>query len=111
MGDEDILFVACTRPPLKWGVPWTGFRLNCVITLIFATVVWGSPLGFLLGVGVHFGLRELVRIDPHFFGKWVLWSKTKAVSTVSIEPLIWGGSVLRPSASRVRRADQVISCL
>lgn len=111
MADADVLFVACTRPALKWGVPWTGFRLNFLMTAVFAFLVWGSPAGFLLGIGVHLGLRELTRIDPHFFGKWSLWFNTKAISTISMEPLIWGGSMLWPSPPRIRRAELMPSCI
>lgn len=104
----DTLFVAMTRPETKWGVPWDGIRANAAFTMIVTVFIVHSPPGFLLGVGVHFALRELCRVDPHFFYRWKLFFTTKARSTTKA---IWGGSRLQPSPSRTRRAADVRSSL
>jgi type IV secretion system protein VirB3 len=97
----DTLFVAMTRPEMKWGVPWDGIRANAVLTTIVTVFIIHSPPGFLIGIGVHFALRELCRIDPHFFHRWKLYFTTKARSKTKS---LWGGSRLQPSPDRVRSA-------
>jgi len=92
------LFVALTKPPTKWGVPFDGFVANGIITSAVTVLIIHSPPGFLLGVVIHFGLRELCRVDPHFFRKWRLFAETKMRSRTGV---IWGGSRLQPSPYRV----------
>jgi type IV secretion system protein VirB3 len=104
----DTLFVACTRPTMKWGVPWDGVVVNAVATTVITIFVFGSPLGFSLFFAMHMGMRELCRVDPHFFYKWRLWSMTKAKSTTGN---LWGGSRLQPSPSKIKRPTEVRSCL
>lgn len=104
----DTLFVAMTRPETKWGVPWDGIRANAVFTMIVTVFIVHSPPGFLLGVGVHFALRELCRVDPHFFWRWRLFLTTKGRSTTKA---IWGGSRLQPSPTKGRRPADVRSSL
>jgi len=103
----DTLFVACTRPAMKWGVPFEGFLLNGLVTTVIVMLFIQSPPGYLLGVLVHLVMRELCRTNPHFFFKWKLWLSTKAKSTSG--PL-WGGSRLQPTYSKVKKAaDMPIS--
>jgi type IV secretory pathway VirB3-like protein len=82
-----------------WGVPHEGFMANALLTCAIAILVFHSPLGFLIGILVHLALREVCRVDPHFFRKWTLWMQTKARSTSS---MTWGGSRLQPSPLRTR---------
>jgi type IV secretion system protein VirB3 len=97
----DTLFVACTRPSMRWGVPYEGFLANGLITTVVVMLFIQSPPGYLLGIGVHLVMRELCRTNPHFFFKWKLWGKTKARSTSGP---IWGGSRLQPTFSRTKKA-------
>jgi len=87
-----------------WGVPHEGFLANALVTCAVAVLVSHSPPGFLIGVLVHFALREVCRADPHFFRKWTLWMRTKARSTSVVT---WGGSRLQPSPVRIRSPQQV----
>lgn len=87
-----------------WGVPHAGFVVNALASTAVAILVFHSPPGFLVGVLVHFVLREVSRIDPHFFRKWVLWQRTKARSASS---LTWGGSRLLSSPTRCRSAQEI----
>jgi type IV secretion system protein VirB3 len=95
----DTLFVACTRPAMKWGVPFEGFIMNAVVTSVVTVFIIHQPPGFLLAVVVHLALRELSRTDPHFFHRWRLWLKTKAKSATAAA---WGGSKLQPTFTRTR---------
>ena len=100
----DPLYVAMTRPTMRWGVVFEGFVANAMITSGITVFIIHSPPGFFIGIAVHFALRELCRVDPHFFGKWRLFLKTKARSRTGV---IWGGSRLQPSPTWVRRASEV----
>lgn len=108
MPTTDTLFVACTRPATKWGVPYDGLRVNAAVTLFIATVIISSPFGLALGVGIHMGMRELCRIDPHFFHKWKIWLETKGKSKTQT---LWGGSRLNPSPTRITSASEIRSAL
>jgi type IV secretion system protein VirB3 len=104
MARQDSLYVACTRPPMKWGVPYKGFILNGAVTTVIVMLFIQSPPGYLLGVGIHLAMRELCRTDPHFFHKWSLWMKTRAKAmTVHV----WGGSCLQPSYSKIKAASEM----
>ncbi len=104
----DTLFVACTRPSMKWGVPYEGFVVNAFVTGFVTTMIIHQPPGFLLGIGIHMGMRELCRVDPHFFHKWKIWLQTKGKSKTQT---LWGGSRLDPSPTRNTRATEVRSSL
>jgi type IV secretory pathway VirB3-like protein len=102
----DTLFVACTRPAMKLGVPYDAYYFNVGLTTLITTFVIRRPPGFAIGILVHFVLRELCRHDPHFFRKYKLWMNTKARSTTGV---VWGGSRLQPSPNRIRKSSEVRS--
>jgi type IV secretory pathway VirB3-like protein len=97
-----------TRPSVKWGVPYAGFVVNFVVTSFITMIIVGRPPGFILGIAVHFGMRELCRVDPHFFRRWQLYFQTKARS---LTKHLWGGSRLQPSQAFSRRATDVRSSI
>jgi type IV secretory pathway VirB3-like protein len=99
---SDTLFVACTRPMMKFGVPLQGYVANVCVTMLVTTIVLQSPPGFFLGFAFHFALRELCRIDPHFFRRWYLFFITKMRSRTGVS-----NSVLKPRYSRVRKWQHV----
>jgi type IV secretory pathway VirB3-like protein len=101
----DTLFVAMTRPAMKWGVPWDGFVANALGTVIVTIVFIHRPPGFFLGVLIHFALRELCRIDPHFFGKWRVFAATRLRSGPQA---IWVASHLLPSRRHARTARGLV---
>jgi type IV secretory pathway VirB3-like protein len=109
MPTTDTLFVACTRPTTKWGVPYDGLRVNAFVTLIVTTVIIKQPPGFLIGIAIHMGMRELCRLDPHFFHKWKLYYRTKMMSMMTSS--LWGGSRLDPSPARIGKATEIRSSL
>lgn len=104
MRTVDPLFVACTRPEMKWGVVWDAFRVNVAATSIVTVVIAHSPPGMLIFPVIHFILREICRYDPHFFRKLRLWFFSR-----SLTPLYWitGLSFFRPVPARIRRAEEV----
>jgi type IV secretory pathway VirB3-like protein len=104
----DTLYVACTRPETKWGVPYDGLRVNAFLTLVLTTLIIQQPPGLLVGVAIHMGMRELCRIDPHFFRKWRIWMETKGKSKTYH---LWMGSRLDPSVTRVTKANEIRSSL
>ena len=104
----DTLYVACTRPTTKLGVPYEGFVVNAFVTCFVTLMIIHQPPGFLLGVAIHMGMRELCRTDPHFFHKWKIWLNTKAKSKTQT---LWGGSRLDPSPTRIATAAEVRSSL
>ena len=103
----DTLFVACTRPSMKWGVPFEGFIVNGVVTCGITVLVIHAPPGFFLGMLIHFLMRELCRVDPHFFHKWHLALRTKGQWMQDY--LIFGCSRLQPTPTRTRHHREVRS--
>lgn len=104
----DDLYVAATKPAMKMGVTYEGWRANVILTVLATVIVVQNPLGFATGIAVHFILRELCRVDPHFFRRWTLFSRTKMRSATRA---IWGGSRLDPSRIRATRAAEVMTCV
>jgi type IV secretion system protein VirB3 len=103
----DPLFVACTRPTMKWGVPFEGYCANVAMTTIFTTGIMGNPLYFSVGVVVHFVMKEKAARDPHFFHLWWLFFSTKMRSMTGH---IWGGSRLQPApAFATKASDMAVS--
>jgi type IV secretion system protein VirB3 len=102
----DALYIAMTRPAMRWGVPLEGVAVNVAFTGIVTCILIHRPPGFLLGLLIHFVLRELTRYDPHFFWRWRLWYETKFRSQTSGQ---WGGSRLQPSPSITHKAEDIRS--
>lgn len=101
---RDTLFLALTRPPMKWGVPYEGFVCNVVGSFLIG--LWlGSPLYWPICILVHFPMRALASHDHNFFRVRRLMIQTKGQSVGSD---LWGGSSLAPLPSRhLRPASQV----
>lgn len=102
----DTLFVAMTRPEMKWGVTWDGILVNIGITFFVTTLIIHRPWAFLIGIGIHLGMKELCRVDPHFFHKWRKFVNTKGRS---ITGAVWGGSRLQPSRTKIKKAAEIRS--
>ena len=72
----DLLFVAATRPPTRWGVPYLALLVNMVLTMeIFLMVK--NPLIVLLGVPIHGACMLLCSRDARFFELAMLWAQTR----------------------------------
>jgi type IV secretion system protein VirB3 len=105
---QDPLFVALTRPWMKWGVPYDGFLANAMISGFATVFIIGKPPGLLICLAVHYAMRELCRYDPHIFRKLRLFFQTKMRSRTGA---VWGGSRLDPSPARIRRPADLRAAL
>lgn len=98
--EKDTLFLALTRPPMMFGVPFEGFMAN--VFLSFFVGLWGgNPFYWLICIAIHFPMRVIASVDPNFFRIWRLWLATKAAGNVGSD--LWGGSVLSPMPDRPAR--------
>jgi type IV secretory pathway VirB3-like protein len=106
--DKEILFVALTRPPLKFGVPFEAFVANFVLSFFIG--LWlGNPFYWLICIAIHFPMRVIASYDPNFFRLARLWLMTKG-SSVGADR--WGGSMLAPIPDRpARSAKDRASCV
>jgi type IV secretion system protein VirB3 len=72
----DPLFVALTRPPMRWGVTYGGLLVNGVVTLE-TFLVTGNLLWLLAAVPIHLVCYLLCLYDPNFFELFRLWGTTR----------------------------------
>ncbi|MCL1079452.1 type IV secretion system protein VirB3 [Parashewanella spongiae] len=79
MNEHDLLFVAVTRPAMKWGVTLDGIIITgaLVAVLMIATK---NPLTLLLYLPVHGLMYVFCLRDPRLFRLMLLWLNTKAKS-------------------------------
>lgn len=95
MADEitqDTLFIACTRPPMLWGVPMQAAIGNAMAVMMLFILV-KNPLYLTIGILTHWFMRQIVSRDYNMFGVWGLWFMTKARAT---DVKRWGGSSISP---------------
>lgn len=72
----DPLFVGVTRPPMRWGVPYSALLLNLVVTMeIF--LVTKNLLTLLIAIPVHGICALLCARDARFFDLLLLWAATR----------------------------------
>jgi len=72
----DVLFVAATRPPSRWGVPYIALLVNMVLTMeVFLMVK--NPLLLLLAIPIHGLCMLLCARDARFFDLALLWAGTR----------------------------------
>ena len=72
----DPLFVAVTRPPMRWGVTYSALLLNLVFTMeVF--LLTKNLLTLLLIIPIH-GISALLCLrDPRIFDLLLLWGRTR----------------------------------
>jgi type IV secretion system protein VirB3 len=71
----DDLFIALTRPPTIFGVPYGAAVLEAIVVLTVFLAI-GNPLYLLLAVPVHGLLYAVGAADPRIFDALFLWLKT-----------------------------------
>ena len=72
----DPLFVAVTRPPMRWGVTFSALLLNLVFTMeVF--LLTKNLLTLLLAGPIHGVCALLCARDARFFDLIFLWSRTR----------------------------------
>ena len=92
MRQQDILFLAVTRPSMVYGVTYTFLVANVLITgLVF---IWSGNLWMiLLGGPVHLaGYVSCIR-DPRWFD---LWYVRLRYALPAQNRFFWGGNSYRP---------------
>lgn len=90
----DLLFVAATRPPTRWGVPYLALLINMVLTMeIFLMVK--NPLMLLLAIPIHGICMLLCSRDARFFELAMLWAQTR-MPALAGNLFIWKGNSYSP---------------
>jgi type IV secretion system protein VirB3 len=75
----DVLFVAVTRPPMRWGVTYAALLLNLVFTMeVF--LVTKNLLMLLIVFPIHGICALLCARDARFFDLLLLWGRTSMPS-------------------------------
>lgn len=73
---SDPLFVAVTRPPMRWGVTFAALLLNIVFTMeVF--LLTKNLLTLLIALPIHGVCALLCLRDPRFFDLLLLWGRTR----------------------------------
>src|ERR1700752_4190961 len=75
----DVLFVAVTRPPMRWGVTFSALMFNLVFTME-AFLLTKNLLTLLLALPIHGTCALLCARDARFFGLILLWGRTRMPS-------------------------------
>ena len=72
----DALFVAVTRPPMRWGVTYSALLFNLVFTMeIF--LLSKNLLTLLVAIPIHGLCALLCARDARFFDLILLWGRTR----------------------------------
>jgi type IV secretion system protein VirB3 len=72
----DVLFVAVTRPPMRWGVTYSALLFNAVFTMeVF--LLTKNLLTLLIAAPLHGVCALLCARDARFFDLILLWGKTR----------------------------------
>jgi type IV secretion system protein VirB3 len=75
----DVLFVALTRPPMRWGVTFSAILFNLVFTMeVF--LITKNLLTLLLAIPIHGVCALLCARDARFFDLILLWGRTRMPS-------------------------------
>lgn len=90
--NEDILFLACTRPAM-----WAGVTMEAVFIIIILTglifLAGGSLLYLLVGAFIYAACRAICANDPNQFSIIFAWAKTKLRCRTRV---YWGASSVSP---------------
>lgn len=78
----DLLFVAATRPPMRWGVTYTALLFNLVFTME-AFLLTKNLLTLLMALPIHGICALLCLREPRIFDLFVLWTRTRLLAHVS----------------------------
>ena len=72
----DVLFVAVTRPPMRWGVTFSALMFNLVFTME-AFLLTKNLLTLLVALPIHGVCALLCARDARFFDLILLWGRTR----------------------------------
>ncbi len=92
----DLLFVAVTRPPMRWGVTFSALLFNLVFTMeVF--LLTKNLLTLLLALPIHGVCALLCARDARFFDLILLWGRTRMPSHLA-NFRVWKASSHSPLA-------------
>src|SRR6202142_2510868 len=90
----DTLFVAVTRPPMRWGVTYSALLFNLVFTMeIF--LLSKNLLTLLVAIPIHGLCALLCARDARFFDLILLWGRTRMPAYLG-NPRVWRASSYSP---------------
>src|SRR5882757_9266007 len=90
----DILFVAVTRPPMRWGVTFSALLFNLVFTMeVF--LLTKNLLTLVIAIPIHGVCALLCARDARFFDLILLWGRTRMPSYLA-NHRIWEASSYSP---------------
>lgn len=88
-----VLYLACTRPSLTWGMPTEAFSL-CMFVSGLVVVIFKNPIYFASTLAALLMLcRQIVRHDHNAFRVWAAWMDTKLRCATADR---WHGSTADP---------------
>ena len=90
----DTLFVAVTRPPMRFGVTYIAMLMNLVLTME-AFLLTKNLLTLFLIIPVHGVSALLCARDPRYFDLLLMWAKTRLLGHVS-SLRFWRGASYSP---------------
>jgi type IV secretion system protein VirB3 len=90
----DTVFVAVTRPPMRFGVTYIAMLMNLVFTME-AFLLTKNLVTLLLAVPIHGVCALLCARDPRYFDLLLLWAKTRLLGHVS-SLRFWRGASYSP---------------
>ena len=108
----DVLFVAVTRPPMRWGVTFSALMFNLVFTME-TFLLTKNLLTLLVALPIHGVCALLCARDARFFDLILLWGRTRMPSYFT-NFWVWRASSYSPltldmpTGVRSRRADPTV---
>jgi len=79
---SDSLFVAVTRPPMRWGVTFTALLFNLIFTME-TFLLTKNLLTLLIAIPIHGVCALLCLRDSRFFDLLMLWGRTRLPSLLT----------------------------
>src|SRR3984957_429655 len=99
----DVLFVAVTRPPMRWGVTFSALLFNLVFTMeVF--LLTKNLLTLLIALPIHGVCALLCARDSRYFDLVLLWGRTRMPSYFA-NYRMWKASSYSPLSLDVPRGD------
>jgi type IV secretion system protein VirB3 len=90
----DVLFVAVTRPPMRWGVTFSALVFNLVFTMeVF--LLTKNLLTLLIAIPIHGVCALLCARDARYFDLILLWGRTRMPSYLA-NHRVWKASSYSP---------------
>jgi type IV secretion system protein VirB3 len=111
----DILFVAVTRPPMRWGVTFSALLFNLVF-IMEVFLLTKNLLTLLVAIPIHGVCALLCARDARFFDLILLWGRTRMPSYLA-NYRVWRASsygplildLPNPTGRRRERAVEVVT--